>query len=117
MDTLAHYWNDFWTFFREGLNGVNPIQALVIALLGAIATSSFFGLFVAAALAVVIHLLVNALLPVLINHKDFVAPVMDNAFWHYALSLFVLYFVAIGVLFLIKMLMQHRPRSHVSDLH
>jgi hypothetical protein len=117
MDTLAHYWNEFWVYFREGLNNVNPIQALVIALLGAMATSSFVGLFIAAALSVVIHLLVNALLPVLINHKDFVAPVMDNAFWHYALSLFILYFVGIGILFLIKMLVQHRPRPHVSNLH
>lgn len=116
MDTLANYWNEFWAFFREGLNSVNPIQALVIALLGAMATSSFIGLFVAAALAVVIHLLVSALLPVLIDHKDFIAPVMDNAFWHYALSLFILYFVGIGILFLIKMLVQRRPHSHVSNL-
>jgi hypothetical protein len=53
------------------------------------------------------------LLPVLINHKDFVAPVMDSAFWHYALSLFILYFVGIGILFLIKMLVQNRPHSPV----
>src|SRR5689334_7105226 len=116
MDQLTHYWDEFWTYFREGLHGINPIQAVVIALLGAMATSSFFGLFVAAALAVVIHLLVNALLPVIINHKDFVAPAMDNAFWHYALSLFVLYLVGIGILYLIKMAVQRRPHSHVSNL-
>jgi len=113
---LAHYWNEFWMYFREGLSGVNPIQALVIELLGAMATSSFVGLFIAAALSVVIHILVNTLFPVLVNNQPFVAPVMDNAFWHFALSLFVLYFVGIGVLFLIKLAVQHRPRSHVTTV-
>jgi hypothetical protein len=111
MDTLAHYWDQFWTFFREGLNQVNPIQAAVIALLGVLAVSSFVGLFIAAALSVVIHLLVSALLPVLLNHAEFAPPKMDNAFWHYALSLYILYFVAIGVLFAIKSLIQ-RARGY-----
>ena len=116
MDQLTHYWNEFWVYFREGLAGVNPIQALVIGLLGAMATNSFIGLFIAAALSVVIHLLVNALIPVMIDHKDFVAPVMDNAFWHFALSLFVLYLVGIGVLYLIKLAVQRRPRPHVTNM-
>jgi len=106
MDTVTQYWNEFWTFFREGLNGVNPIQAGIIALLGMMAVNSFIGLFIAAALSVVIHLLVNALWPVFFDHKDFAAPVLDNGFWHYALTLYILYFVAIGVLFLIKSLFQ-----------
>lgn len=116
MDQLTHYWNEFWVYFREGLSGVNPIQAGIIALLGAMATNSFIGLFIAAALSVVIHLLVNALVPVIIDHKAFAAPVMDNAFWHFALSLFVLYLVGIGVLYLIKLAVQHRPHSHVSNM-
>jgi hypothetical protein len=117
MDQLTHAWNEFWTFFREGLNHVNPVQVGVIALLGAMATNSFVGLFIAAALSVVIHVLVSTLLPVLIDHKDFVAPVMDSAFWHYATSLFVLYLVVIGVLFLVKMLVQRPPhRPQISNM-
>src|SRR6185312_8276385 len=84
MDTVAHYWNEFWTFFREGLNQVNPIQAAIIALLGMMAVSSIVGLFIGAALSVVIHIIVSTLLPVLIDHKEFAAPKMDDAFWHYA---------------------------------
>jgi len=95
---------------------VNPIQAIVIALLGAMAASSVVGVLIAAALSVVIHLLVNALLPVLLDHKDFVAPVMDNAFGHYAASLFILYLVAIGVLYMIKAAVQHRPRPHATHM-
>jgi hypothetical protein len=106
MDTLTHYWNEFWAFFHEGLNNVNPIQAAVITLLGVMAVNSFVGLFIAAALSVVIHVLVSTLLPVLLEHKEFVAPTMDNGFWHYALALYILYFVAIGVLFLLKLLIQ-----------
>jgi len=106
MDTVAHYWNEFWTFFREGLNQVNPIQAAIIALLGMMAVSSIVGLFIGAALSVVIHIIVSTLLPVLIDHKEFAAPKMDDAFWHYALTLYILYFVVIGVLFAIKSLIQ-----------
>ncbi len=106
MDMLSHYWNEFWTFFREGLNHVNPIQAGVIILLGVLAVNSFVGLFIAAALSVVIHVLVSTLIPVLFNHAAFAPPKMDPAFWHYALTLYILYFVAIGVLFLVKLLVQ-----------
>jgi hypothetical protein len=106
MDTVTHYWNEFWDFFRQGLAEVNPIQAGIIVLLGMMAVSSFIGLFIAAALSVVIHIIVSTLLPVFLDHKDFAAPKMDAAFWHFALSLYILYFVVIGVLFLIKLLIQ-----------
>jgi hypothetical protein len=102
---------------RAGLADVNYLQVVVIALLGAMAASSFVGVIVAAALSVVIHVLVNALVPVLLDHKDFVPPVFDNAFMHFAASLFILYFVAIGVLFLIKMAVQHRPAPRVVTRH
>jgi hypothetical protein len=104
MDMLAQYWNDFWGLFREGLGGVNPIQFGIIALLGMMAVSSFVGVFIAAALSVVIHVLVSALIPVIFDKAEFVAPAMNSDFGHMALTLYVLYFVVIGVLFAIKSL-------------
>lgn len=117
MDQVAQYWNEFWAYFHEGLGNVNLIQALIIALLGAMAASSFVGVLIAAVLSVVIHVLVSALLPVIIDKKDFMAPVMDNAFWHYATSLFIMYLVAIGVLYLIKMAVQQRPSHRIVSRH
>src|SRR5689334_5425382 len=104
MDMLTQYWNDFWLYFREGLHHVNPITIAVISLLGAMAVSSFVGLFFAAAISVVLNLLVDSLLPVVLHNAAFAPPKMDTAFWHYALSLYILYFVAIGVLFALKSL-------------
>jgi hypothetical protein len=106
MDAISHYWNEFWTYFREGLAHVNLIQAVVIALLGMLATSSVLGVFIAAALSVVIHILVNQLWPVLFAHGSFAAPKMDNTFWHMVVTLYILYLVAIGVLYAIKSLLQ-----------
>src|SRR5215468_1643735 len=117
MDMLAQYWNDFLGLLREGLHHVNPIQFAVIALLGMMAVSSFLGIFIAAALAVVIHVLVTALIPVVFDKAEFVAPAMNAGFWHLALTLYVLYVVAIGVLYALRSLFQRTSHRTARPAH
>jgi len=104
MSTLTHLWDEFWAFFHEGLPHLNIIQGLVIALIGGLMVSSFVGLFIVALLAVVIHVLADALIPVVMNHAAFTLPVLDHAFFHYALTLYIAYFVVIGAIYLVRVL-------------
>lgn len=104
MSTLTQLWDEFWHIFREGLPHINLIQGLVIALIGGLMVQSFLGLFVVALVAVIIHILADALIPVVTAHATFMLPTMDHAFWHYALTLYVAYLVVIGAIFLVKLL-------------
>ncbi len=104
MNELSHLWNEFWTFFREGLQHLNPIQGLVIALIGGLMASSFLGLFVMALLAVIIHVIADALIPVVMSHATFALPPFDEAFWHYAITLYIAYLVVIGAIFIVRLI-------------
>ena len=102
MDAITHLWDEFWAFFHEGLPHLNLIQGIVIALIGGLMASSIVSVFVIALLAVVIHVLADALIPVVMNHATFQLPPLDHAFWHYALTLYVAYLIVIMAIFAIK---------------
>lgn len=103
MDGFWQFWNEFWTYFREGLQHLNPIQGLVIALIGGLMVSSLIRLFFVALLAVIIHLTADALIPVVMNHATFEVPAFDHAFWHYGITLYAAYLVVIGAVYLIRL--------------
>jgi len=102
MDTLLHFWGVFWDYFREGLTHINPILGLAIAIVGGLMVSGIVSLFFISVLAVVVHILGDALIPVVLNHAPFVLPPLEKPLVHYAVTLYVAYFVAIGAIFLLK---------------
>ena len=101
---MDNFWNDFNDYLQTGFAHVNVVQGLLIAIIAAFLLYRWSGVFLAAVGAVVVHVLVDALLPVLNNNGgEFRLPnVVDNEFWRYALALYLGYVVAITVFYVIK---------------
>jgi hypothetical protein len=104
MAPLTHDWNEFWNYFHQGLPHINILLGIIIALVGGMMVGSVLGLFVMALLAVAAHVLIEALIPVVMNHAAFVLPAMNSGFYHYALSLYIAYFVVMGAIFVIRLI-------------
>ncbi len=110
--SLTHDWNEFWNYFHQGLPHINILLGIVIALVGGMMVGSVLGLFVTALLAVVVHVLVEALIPVVQNHATFVLPTFNSGFIHYAISLYIAYFVVIGAIFAVRLLFASARPTH-----
>jgi uncharacterized metal-binding protein len=105
MGSIDHLWNQFWEIFRHGFAHIsNPIAGVFIALIGGLMAQTLFSIFIISALAVVLHVAAEAVLPMVLNHTPFVMPKFDNAFEQYALALYIGYFVVILVIFGVKRL-------------
>jgi hypothetical protein len=105
MMTLTHTWNQFWDYFRQGLPHINIVLGVVIALVGGMMVGSLPGLAVIALLAVAVHVLAEAVIPMVLNHSAFILPAMNNnSFMHYAISLYIAYFVVMGAIFVVRLL-------------
>ena len=100
---------DFITDFQKHLvdfvHHLSTIQLIVggvIALFFGVATGSVIGLFLAPILAAVVYIAADAVIPPLMHHTSFVMPVFDKTLLHEAIVLYVAFFVAILVVFVIK---------------
>jgi len=103
MGSIDHLWNQFWEIFRHGFAHIsNPIAGVFIALIGGLMARTFLSIFIISALAVFLHVVAEAVLPMVLNHAPFLAPKMDDAFFQYALTLYIGYFVVILVIYLVK---------------
>jgi hypothetical protein len=112
MTPLTHDWNDFWNYFHQGLPQINILLGIVIALVGGMMVGSVFGLIVVSLLAVVAHVLVEAIIPVVANHSAFSLPALNNGFLHYAISLYIAYFVVIGAIFAVRLIFASARPAH-----
>ena len=65
---MDNFWNDFNAYLQTGFAHVNVVQGLLIAVVAAFLLYRWSGVFLAAVGAVVVHILVDALLPVLNNN-------------------------------------------------
>jgi len=92
----------WWSFIRDGLNHVSPLLALIIALIFGMGASSFMSVLLGALGAAVIYVVIDALWPVVFHHQAFVMPVMNSAFGHFFLSLFLAFLVLIGLIYIVK---------------
>jgi hypothetical protein len=105
MNALQHLWFEFWDIFRHGIGHIsNPIVVIVIALLAGLMVRSFLNLFIISALAVVVHVLAEATIPVVMTQAPLVFPKADHAFFQYALTLYVVYLVVTLAIFIVKLI-------------
>src|SRR5579864_7425361 len=74
MTTLDHSWSVFWDYFRQGLPHINLLLGIAIAVVGGMMVGSLFGLIVIALLAVIVHVLAEAIIPMVLNHAAFALP-------------------------------------------
>jgi hypothetical protein len=103
MVQLTQFLQDVLNFFREGFAQVNAVEGLVIALIATLVASAWNRVWSVAVGATVVHLIANALIPVIANHATFRLPaIMEMPYWRTALSLFAGYLVVIAVFMFIK---------------
>ncbi len=96
-------------FLRQGFSTVNGVQGLIIALVAALLLPSFGRLPVFVLGATVVHVLVDALLPVLSAGAALRLPdVLGLPFWRYVAVLLAGYLVVIALLALIKRVVLRR---------
>lgn len=102
MDVLVRLWDAFWVYFHQGLPHLNFVQGIVIAIVGGLMVRSIASLFAVAFLAVIVHILADALIPTVMASAPFVLPPLNAAFLHYVVTLYIAYLVVIGVIYVIK---------------
>src|SRR5262245_30402524 len=91
-------------YLRDGFGSLNNPKGLLIALVATIVLSSWKQWVPVAAVATVIHIVIERLAPVLAGGRGNVTlpPIMEESFWTRTLVLFLGYMVIIGVFFLLK---------------
>lgn len=105
MVQLTLFLHDALNFFREGFSQVNAVEGLVIALAATLLASAWNRVWSVALGATIVHLIANALIPVIANHAAFRLPaLMEMPYWRTALALFAGYLVVIAVFMFIKRL-------------
>lgn len=96
-------------FFRQGFGTVNGVQGLIIALVAALLLPSWGRLIVFVVGASFVHLIVDALLPVLASNAPLRLPdVLSMPFWRYVAVLLAGYLVVISLLALLKRILLKR---------
>jgi zinc transporter ZupT len=97
--------NDFPKHLVDFVHHLSTLQLIVggvIALFFGMATGTIIGLFLAPVLAAVVYIAADAVIPPLLHHTSFVMPAFDKALLQEAIELYVAFFVAILVVFVIK---------------
>jgi len=80
------------------------IQAAIIALFFGVAVGSIPGLIIVPAIAAIVYIAADAVIPPLMHHTAIVVPAFDKALLEQAITLYVAFLVAILVIFGIKKL-------------
>lgn len=110
---MENLWNDLMAYLDVGFAQVNVVQGLLIAVIAAFMMYAWSSVFVVAAGATVVHVLVDALLPVLNNSGEFrLPPLVEGDYWRYLLALYLGYIVAISVFYVIKRVLMNAQHSH-----
>ncbi|MBU6298086.1 MAG: hypothetical protein KGJ79_06440 [Alphaproteobacteria bacterium] len=97
----------FHTFLREFLHHLDQyhlIQAAVIALFFGMATASIIGLFIVPAVAALVYIAADTLIPPLMHHTPIMMPAMNMALLQEGIALYIIMLVAMAVVFTIKKL-------------
>lgn len=91
------------SFAREGFAEVNAVLGLLVAIVAALSMTKWGRLPFVAAAAVVAHIVLESLAPVIAESGGFrLPPLLELHFWRYAALLLVGYLIVVGILFAVK---------------
>ena len=100
---MENAWNDFIAYLDTGFAQVNVVQGLLIAIVAAFMMYRWSNVLFVAIGATVVHILVDALLPVLNKTGDFrLPPLVEGEYWRYLLALYLGYILAISIFYVVK---------------
>jgi membrane-bound metal-dependent hydrolase YbcI (DUF457 family) len=90
-------------YMQTGFYKVNAIQGLLIAIVAAYALPKWNRLFIVALGAVIAHVVLDVMLPVVGRNAAFrLPPLVDIEYWRYLLALYIGFLIIIPVFFLVK---------------
>jgi len=101
MDIFTDFPKHFVDFVHH-MSTLQMIMGGVIALFFGAATGTIIGVFIAPILAAVVYIAADAVIPPLLHHTPLVMPAFDKAMLQEAITLYVVFLVAIVVVFAIK---------------
>jgi membrane-bound metal-dependent hydrolase YbcI (DUF457 family) len=90
-------------YMQTGFYKVNAIQGLLIAIVAAYALPKWNRLFIVALGAVVAHVILDVMIPVVGRNAAFrLPPLVDIEYWRYLLALYIGFLIIIPVFYLVK---------------
>lgn len=91
------------SFAREGFAEVNAVLGLLVAIVAALSMTKWARLPFIAAGAVIAHIVLESLAPVIAESGGFrLPPLLEPHFWRYAALLLVGYLIVVAILFAVK---------------
>ena len=110
---MEAFWNDVNAYMQSGFAQINALQGLLIAIGAAYFLYSWSNVFVVAVAAVVVHVIVDVMLPVLANGAAFhLPPLVDGDYWRFLLTLYVGYVIVITVFYIVKRVVLDGRHQH-----
>ena len=102
------------TYYGEaGFYRINALQGLLIAIGAAYFLHKWSSVFAMAVGAVLVHVILDVMIPVLENSAEFkLPPLVEGEYWRYLLTLYVGYLIVITVFYVIKRMVLQRSAHH-----
>jgi hypothetical protein len=98
--------NEVATYFQSGFYSVNAVQGLLIAAISAYYLSDIRRLFVIALGAVIVHAMIDVMIPILGGRGALkLPPLVEVEYWRHLLQLYAGYLIVISVFYVVKRLM------------
>lgn len=110
MEAVQPYLDMIVDFLRAGFNETNQVQGLLIALAATVFMQSWKQWFGVALVAVVVHVVVDLIVPVLAGGGGELRlpPLVEPAFWLQCASRYVGYLIVIAIFFTVKRVLMRR---------
>lgn len=105
MEQVMQYAQPVLDFFAAGFNQVNAVQGIIIGVLAAFVLREYRRILVVSLVAAIVHVVVDAAMPVIQGAELKLPPLADLGWWQYAATLFVGYIVIITVFYILKRLL------------
>jgi hypothetical protein len=105
MEDATQYIQPVLDFFAAGFNQVNAVQGIIIGVLAAFVLTRYSRILVVALIATIVHVVVDAALPVIQGAELKLPPLADMGWWQYVATLYVGYLVIITVFYILKKLL------------
>lgn len=105
MDFLQQVVATVNDYMQTGFYKVNAIQGLLIAIAAAYFLTAWKRLFIVALGAVLAHVILDVMIPVVSRNGAFrLPPLVDIEYWRYLLALYIGFLIIIPVFYLVKIL-------------
>jgi hypothetical protein len=110
---MENLWNDITNYMEAGFYRINALQGLLIAIGAAYFLHRWSAVFAMAVGAVLVHVILDVMIPVLANNAAFqLPPLVEGDYWRYLLTLYVGYVLVITVFYAIKRIVLEGGARH-----